>query len=351
MVLFRLTNQLFVGEALAYDLRYRQAEAVGIVHVDTIVKAERLFVNIAEQVERLNADVGAVDAALQETPEILHAIGVNVLANILHGMVNDLMSVFVRESPVGLQEVAINVRSGFHVVTYQLLQFALLASPYDLGADLTAAFQNGSDNGLTFGTATVDLFGLLVGVHVTGLAADEGFVYFDFTAELATVVVLMGQTYAMEHEPSGLLSNPKCATYFVAGDAVLAIGDEPNTGQPFIKTERGVFKDRTDLDGKLTLRMARRALPAELIFQEAYLRTSAGRASYAIGPTADNDVVQAVLGNGEKGDCFLKCLRSVGFHNSIVTDLVGLVKYIFTIFDPRKLVSEDRRSRSTRFAK
>ena len=48
-----------------------------VVHLKTIVVTERLFVKIAEQMERFNGNVGATKTALQKTPEVLKAVGVN----------------------------------------------------------------------------------------------------------------------------------------------------------------------------------------------------------------------------------------------------------------------------------
>src|SRR5437764_299558 len=53
-----LADQLVIGEALADDLPHEEAEAIPIVHRFAVVEAESLLVNIAEQVEGLNADVG-----------------------------------------------------------------------------------------------------------------------------------------------------------------------------------------------------------------------------------------------------------------------------------------------------
>ena len=42
-----------------------------VVHALPVVVAEGLLVKVAEQVERLDADVCAVNAALQQRPEVL----------------------------------------------------------------------------------------------------------------------------------------------------------------------------------------------------------------------------------------------------------------------------------------
>src|ERR1035438_8448613 len=62
---------------------------------------------------------------------------------------------------------------------------------------------------------------LAVLVHVPRLAADVGFVNLDFAAQFATVVfVLHREANPVEHEPRGLLSDPKRPMQFPRTDAV-----------------------------------------------------------------------------------------------------------------------------------
>ncbi len=63
-----------------------------------VVVSERLFVYIAKQVERLNADVGSTQAALQQTPEVFQTVRVNLSAHVLFGVVDDFVNVLVIES-------------------------------------------------------------------------------------------------------------------------------------------------------------------------------------------------------------------------------------------------------------
>src|ERR1700674_3355636 len=53
-----LTSEFSVCKTLAGDLRYCQAEPLCIVHVLPSVVAERLFIDVPEKVERLDADIG-----------------------------------------------------------------------------------------------------------------------------------------------------------------------------------------------------------------------------------------------------------------------------------------------------
>ena len=90
------TRQVLVGQALARHLRERQSEAAVVVHVFALVETETLFIEIPEQVEWFNTHVRPVDAALQQTPEILKPVGVNVSVHVGYRVVNNLMLKFVQ---------------------------------------------------------------------------------------------------------------------------------------------------------------------------------------------------------------------------------------------------------------
>jgi len=78
-----------VGQTLADDVVSQSQESLTIAHLP-VVETEGFFIQVAEQVERLNADVGAPDCALQEAPEIFAAVRIerrvavhlDVLANL-----------------------------------------------------------------------------------------------------------------------------------------------------------------------------------------------------------------------------------------------------------------------------
>ena len=73
-----LTGQVFVGQSLAGDLRERQHKASAIVHVLPVVVAEALLIQIPEQVEGLHGNVGSIQPALEQRPEVLQAVGVDI---------------------------------------------------------------------------------------------------------------------------------------------------------------------------------------------------------------------------------------------------------------------------------
>ena len=51
------------------------------------VEREHALVEVAEQVEGLNVDVGAVQPALQQRPEVLRAVGVDLPIDVALGVV------------------------------------------------------------------------------------------------------------------------------------------------------------------------------------------------------------------------------------------------------------------------
>src|SRR5260370_36424997 len=86
---------------------HRFDKTVSIAHVFAVVVAERLFIEIAEQVKRLNAHVGSRDAALEQTPEVLKTVCVNPTIHILFRMIYNLMREVSPQTVIGKQGIGI----------------------------------------------------------------------------------------------------------------------------------------------------------------------------------------------------------------------------------------------------
>jgi len=73
-----------MSQPLIYGLGYRPVESVGIgerVFLSrTVIVAEHLFGDVALKMERLNRNVGALQASFQQAPEVLDSVGVNLAA-------------------------------------------------------------------------------------------------------------------------------------------------------------------------------------------------------------------------------------------------------------------------------
>jgi hypothetical protein len=81
-------RQLFVGNPPSNNLLHDSDKSFRVGQV-SIVVAIRLFVKIAEQMERLDADVCAMQAALQQRPKILHRVGVNIAIHVLNRVIDN----------------------------------------------------------------------------------------------------------------------------------------------------------------------------------------------------------------------------------------------------------------------
>src|SRR4051794_17836654 len=69
-----------------------------------------------------------------------------------------LMRIITGKTFVRLESVAVEVRSNFHIVTNELLEFVLAARLNHLGANLSAALQDCSNDSLTLRPTSVNLF-------------------------------------------------------------------------------------------------------------------------------------------------------------------------------------------------
>jgi hypothetical protein len=224
-------------------------------------------------------------------------------------VVDHLMSKIIAKPFVGLQGIAIECRPRFYVVAHQCLQVLLLPTIYHLSANLAATLQNRRNDGLALRASapSLEFPRFIVRVHVASLRADEGFVYFNFARQLAAVFALHSKPNPMEHEPSRLLGDPQRTVNLPRANTILGSSDNPDSGEPLFKADRGILKDRPNLGRELLFGVLRLALPAPLIRQKAYFRATASRASDTVRPAPRNHVVQAIVGVREVKDRLLKC--------------------------------------------
>ena len=103
---------------------------------------------------------------------------------VLHGMVNNLVSVVAFESFIREQGVSVEGRASFDVLSHFRLQFFLFAAPDYGSANLAAAFKDAHDCGFVLAAGPGDPALALADVHVPRFATDESFVRFDFAARV-----------------------------------------------------------------------------------------------------------------------------------------------------------------------
>ena len=66
----------------------------------------------------------------------------------------------------------------------------------------------------------------------------------------------------MQHEPCGLLSYFHVTRNLVTADSVLAVSEQPSSGEPLVQADGRIFHDGANLDGELALRMMAGASPS-----------------------------------------------------------------------------------------
>jgi hypothetical protein len=148
-------------------------------------------------------------------------------------------------------------------------------------------------------------------VHVPSLPTDEGLIHFDFavtaTEFLSKEVILQGQAETLEHEPCGLLSNPKSPSDLATADTVLAIDQHPKCRHPFVESKRRILKDAAQLDSELLL--ASLAEPKKARLNERVFPLAASwTGNPLVWPAQIDRIQESSLWVREVNDCFLQCL-------------------------------------------
>src|SRR5579864_9344329 len=134
----------------------------------TIVVTKYLLIEVTEKMERFNGNIGAFQSAFYEAPEIFQTVRVNLPVNVFLGMVNDSVSVFLIESPIGMAIVGRELRTGFDVVSNKCVQNVTLPILKNLSSHFAATFQNSTNDNFiraTFGHSGLSHFGALFFVH------------------------------------------------------------------------------------------------------------------------------------------------------------------------------------------
>lgn len=288
-------------------------EAKSIVSQSTKVVPEHLFIQIPKQVEGFDADICALQLALEQTPKVFESVGVNLSVNVSFRVVDNLMLESLGlESLIGHERICVDRAPRFDVSANVSLQRVLFAIADYGGANFTATFQNAHDGGFVFGASLSNPALVFIGVHESGRATNESFVHFDRStgaAKFQERAILHCKTNAMEHEPCRLLSDAKSAAHFIGTDTVLAVGDHPNSDQPLVEGKRGVLKDGAHLNGELPMRVNALALPLALILKEhGILALTSGAGYDTIRPAQLDHEFQAVVRVGEMNDGLLERL-------------------------------------------
>ena len=311
-----LPCDLTPGKATAHSLLADDSQPLGVGQLPMVV-AECLLINISEQVEGLGANVGASETALQQGPEVLHPVGVDVATDVLFSVVDDLVGVLGSQPVVAFQFIGIEGGTGLDVLPDLSLNVFLLTGLDNGSADCSSlSLQDTHDDHLSFWPTSRDPLPPFVGVHIAGLAANEALVGFDFPCQKDSGSLLHGTPDTLEHEPRALLSHLHVAGDLVGTDTVLAIGDEPNDGEPLVQSDRGILEDRSYFDGELFPALPVFTLPNTAASEKANARRTAVWTDYAVRPTTRDQVAERVVFVREELNGFHQARGR--FHDSIM---------------------------------
>jgi hypothetical protein len=175
----------------------------------------------------------------------------------------------VRSKPViGQQFITEDGRACFNLFADVLLKFFLSAIVNHERANIATTFNHPHNDGFVLSASAGDALLAFCLVHIAGFAADEGFVNFDFPAQLpAALLALLSKADAMEQKPSGLLGDAERPRYLATADTVLRVLKHPHCRKPFVQSDWGIFHDGPNLHGELAARVPNAALPPHLVSQ------------------------------------------------------------------------------------
>lgn len=285
-----LASEFVPRQAATGDLGAYDGEPLRVGQLASVVP-EGLFVQIAEQVERLDADVGSMQLALYQRPEVLHRVRVNIALGVFNSMVNYLMREVAVKSVVGLQRIRIQSRTGSDVLPDMLVEFVLTARRNRERANFAATLHHTEGNGFVCATSASDHLLPARTVHVAGLATDERLIDFDFPAQFGSALVLHRFTNAVQHEPRGFLSNPEVTGNLARTDTISAVGNHPHNRKPLLKADRGLIQDRSDFNRELFPARSSFALPnTARLKKHRFLSTAVGTLN-AIRPPLGREVL------------------------------------------------------------
>src|SRR6476646_870002 len=280
--------------------------------------------------ERFNGNICSFQSAFYEAPKILKPVRVNLPVNVFLGMVNDSVSVFLIQSPIGMAIIGRELRAGFDIVPNKCVQNVTLSILKNLSSHFAATFQNSTNDNFvraTFGHSGLSHFDALFFVHEAGLTPYVGFIYFDVPLKFSLCFLVQSQAKSLQHEPCCFLRDLESAVNFQTAHSVLAINQHPKSGHPLIERDWRVLHDGSNLEGELLFAVI--AKPDAASLNEGMFRTIAARASYfSIWPAQAYRVVKHALRIGKVNNRFLQCLWL--FHGLILAYVRLCVKYIIT---------------------
>src|SRR5262245_55445566 len=120
-----MSGQFFVHDSLSDNLTHDHLEAFTVI-TETLIESKDLFIQVAEHMKRFNTNVGALNATLQERPEVLNAVGVNVSTHIFFGVTHEgMLESLIAKKAISSMFVRVDTGATLHGLANDLQGFVL----------------------------------------------------------------------------------------------------------------------------------------------------------------------------------------------------------------------------------
>ena len=206
-------NQILIWQLCSiHQLGERIPENVFVL---PIVKPMLQFIQIGVQMLNAHLMIRTDDGALEQAPDALNAVSVNVADNPFLGRVVNpmVLRVGILNAPIGRKLVGVDrFRVGRGVVVNELVQGRLVRVLDDLKPNLSRRWT---------APMAIALFPFVAAAHPAHLPADVGFVHFDNAPQKLGVNLAHGSADAMAEMPRGLIGNVQRALDLERGHAFL----------------------------------------------------------------------------------------------------------------------------------
>src|SRR5689334_6699111 len=135
--------------------------------------------------KRFHAHICSADTALEQAPKVLHAVRVNATVNVSYSVIDNRMSVVLRQPFIREQFIGIESRASFYVLLNFGLKRSLAAVIHNGGTNVSTTLKNAHDDSLVYRSTASDSTLTLRNVHVPCLTANESLIGFHFATQLS----------------------------------------------------------------------------------------------------------------------------------------------------------------------
>jgi hypothetical protein len=279
-------NELSVGECVALNqAKNCIPEKERIV---AVVEAPFKFIEVGGKMLDADLMVGADHGPLEQAPDVLDGVRVNVAPDpFFGGMIDgDMLCVGVPDALVADPAVRVDrCRSVIYDLVQEAMECSTIPAAYEAEPDLAASL-NGSDDDRLVAAA------VRPAAASGALAAVPSLIGLDDPGELHPVVGHRGAD-AMAEIPGGLIGDAQHPLQLVCANALLGLAHDVDGKEPLPQRQLRVVEDGADADAELVAAAVTIELPA-LDDPRDFVRVAA-RAADAVRPAQPFQVGVALV--------------------------------------------------------